>query len=130
MKKKPFKCHLCDMSFLLEDNLKSHMYETHSEEEENPLMQSYINIQSSTTINPEQFDENINNHSNSSTRFNPLDEATISHEFIPQNILTSILPSNIHVKAKGAKNIAMPILEKSYRRETLDQQSVIEIWTH
>ena len=32
------------MSFLLEDNLKSHMYETHSEEEENPLMQSYINI--------------------------------------------------------------------------------------
>ena len=125
------------MSFLLEDNLKSHMYETHSEEEENPLMQSYINIQSSTTINPEQssfqyeiFDENINNHSNSSTRFNPLDEATISHEFIPQNILTSILPSNIHVKAKGAKNIAMPILEKSYRRETLDQQSLIEIWTH
>ena len=125
------------MSFLLEDNLKSHMYETHSEKEENPLMQSYINIQSSTTINPEQssfqyeiFDENINNHSNSSTRFNPLDEATISHEFIPQNILTSILPSNIHVKAKGAKNIAMPILEKSYRRETLDQQSVIEIWTH
>ena len=125
------------MSFLLVDNLKSHMYETHSEEEENPLMQSYINIQSSTTINPEQssfqyeiFDENINNHSNSSTRFNPLDEATISHEFIPQNILTSILPSNIHVKAKGAKNIAMLILEKSYHRETLDQQSVIEIWTH
>ena len=114
------------MSFLLEDNLKSHMYETHSEEEENPLMQSYINIQSSTTINPEQssfqyekFDENINNHSNSSTRFNPLDEATISHEFIPQNILTSILPSNIHVKAKGAENIAMPILEKSYHRETI-----------
>ena len=126
MKKNPFKCHLCDMSFLLEDNLKSHMYETHSEEEENPLMQSYINIQSSTTINPEQssfqyeiFHENITNHSNSSTRFNPLDEATISHEFIPQNILTSILPSNIHVKAKGAENIAMPILEKSYHRETI-----------
>ena len=126
MKKNPFKCHLCDMSFLLEDNLKYHMYETHSEEEENPLMQSYINIQSSTTINPEQssfqyeiFHENITNHSNSSTRFNPLDEATISHEFIPQNILTSILPSNIHVKAKGAENIAMPILEKSNHRETI-----------
>ena len=127
MKKKPFKCHLCDMSFLLEDNLKSHMYETHSKEEKNPLMKSYINIQSSTTINPEQssfqyeiFDENITNHSNSSIRFILLDEATISHEFIPQNILTSILPSNIHVKSKGAKNIAMPILEKSYRRETIN----------
>ena len=56
------------------------------------------------------------------TRFNSLDEATISHEFIPQNILTSILPSNIHVKAKGAKNIAMPILGKSYHRE------IIKIW--
>ena len=71
---KPFKCHLCDMTFLLEDNLKSHMYETHSEEEENPSMQSYINIQSSTTRNLEQhsfqygiFDVNIANLSNSST---------------------------------------------------------------
>ena len=114
------------MSFLLEDNLKSHMYETHSEEEENPLMQSYINIQSSTTINPVQssfqydiFDQNITNQSNSSIRFIPLDEATISHELIPQNILTSILLSNIHVKAKGAKSIAMPILEKSNHRETI-----------
>ena len=102
------------------------MYEILSEDETNHSMQSYINIQSSTKINPEHglfqyeiFDQNITNHSNRSTRFNPLDEATISHEFIPQNILTSILPSNIHVKAKGAKNIAMPILEKSYRRETI-----------
>ena len=48
-----------------------------------------------------------------------MDEATISHEFIPQNILTSILPADINAKAKGAKNIAMPILEKTYRRETI-----------
>ena len=48
-----------------------------------------------------------------------MDEASISHELIPQNILTSILPSNIHVKAKGAKNIAMPILGKSYHREII-----------
>ncbi len=48
-----------------------------------------------------------------------MDEDTISHELTPQNILTSILPSNIHVKAKVAKNIAMPILEKSYRREII-----------
>ena len=117
---KPFKCHLCDMTFLLEDNLKSHMYETHSEEEENPSMQSYINIQSSTTINPEQhsfqygiFDENIANHSNSSTRFNSLDEFIFPHQFIPPNIQTSIIPSNIHVKTQGGKNIPMSILYKS-----------------
>ena len=65
------------------------------------------------------FDQNITNHSNSSIRFNSLDEAAITHEFIPQNILKVILPSNIHLKANGVKNIAMPILEKSCRRETI-----------
>ena len=71
-------------------------------------MQSYFNIQSSTTVNPEQssfqyeiFNQNITNHSTSSTRFNSLDDATISHEIIPQNILTSISPSDIHVKIQG-----------------------------
>ena len=93
----PFKCHLCDMTFLLEDNLKSHMYEIHLEDEANLSMQSYVNIQSSTTRNPEQhsfqygiFDHNIGNHSNSSTRFNSLDEATFPQEFIPQNIRPSV----------------------------------------
>ena len=117
---KTFKCRQCDVTFLVEDNLKSHMYESHWEDEANHSMQSYINIQSSTTRNPEQhsfqygiFDQNIADHSNSSTRFNSLDEATISHEIIPQNIQTSILPSDVHVKTLGAKNIAMPILDKS-----------------
>ena len=94
---KPFKCHLCDMTFLLEDNLKSHMHEIHSEDKANHSMQSYINIQSSTTRNPEQhsflyeiFDENIANHSNSSTRFNSLDEATFPQEFTPQNNRPSV----------------------------------------
>ena len=94
---KAFKCHLCDMTFLLEDNLKSHMYKIHLEDEANLSMQSYINIQSSTTINLEQhsfqygiFDENIANHSNSSTRFNSHDEATFPREFIPQNIRLSV----------------------------------------
>ena len=93
----PFKCRQCDMTFLLEDNLKSHMYEIHSEDEANHSMQSYVNIQSLTTRNPEQlpfqygiFDENIANHSNSSTRFNSLDEATFSHEIIPRNIRSSV----------------------------------------
>ena len=88
----PFKCRQCDMTFLLENNLKSHMYESHWEDEANPSMQSYINIQSSTTRNLEQhsfqygiFDQNIANHSNSSTRFNLRDEATFSQEFTPQN---------------------------------------------
>ena len=82
---KPFKCHRCDMTFLMEDNLKSHMYEIHLEDEVNPSMQSYINIQSSTMINPEQhsfqygiFDQNIAHHSKSSTRCNSLDEATVT----------------------------------------------------
>ena len=73
------------------------MYETHSEDEKNPSMQSYINIQSSTTRNPEQhsfqygiFDQNIANHSNSSTRFHSLDEATFPQEFTPQNIGPSL----------------------------------------
>ena len=73
------------------------MYETHSEDEKNPSMQSYINIQSSTTRNPEQhsfqygiFDENIANPSNSSTRFHSLDEATFPQEFTPQNIGPSV----------------------------------------
>ena len=94
---KPFKCHLCDMTFLLEDDLKSHMYETHSEDEVNHSMLSYINIQSSTTRNPERhslqygiFDENIANHSNSSTRFNSLYEATFPQKFTPQNIRPSV----------------------------------------
>ena len=94
---KPFKCHLCDMTFLLEDNLSSHIHEIHSENEANHSMQSYINIQSSTTRNSEQhsfqygiFDQNIANHSNSSTRFNSLDGAAFPQEFIPQNMRPSL----------------------------------------
>ena len=109
---KAFKCHLCDMTFLLEDNLKSHMYETHSEDEVNHSMQSYIDIQSLTTRNPEQhsfqygiFDENIANHSNSSTRFNSLDEATFPQEYMPQNIQPKILPLGINVQTQSGINI-------------------------
>ena len=50
------------------------MYETHWEDEANHSMQSYANIQSSTLIQSEKhsfqygiFDQNIANHSNSST---------------------------------------------------------------
>ena len=109
---KTFKCHLCDMTFLMEDNLKSHMYEIHLEDEANHSMQSYVNIQSSTLIQSENytfqngiFDENIANHSNSSTRFNSLDEATFPQEYMPQNIQLKILPLGINVQTQSGINI-------------------------
>ena len=52
--------------FLEEDTLTSHMYEILSKDEINHSIQSYMNIQSSTTINPEAssfqydiFDQNV-----------------------------------------------------------------------
>ena len=60
-RKKLFKCYLCDMTFILEDGLKSHMHEFHLEDEANPSMQSYMNIQSA-----------------------------FPQEFIPQNIRSSV----------------------------------------
>ena len=44
--KKLFKCHLCDMTFLLEDELSFHMHKFHLEDEANTSMESYMNIQS------------------------------------------------------------------------------------
>ena len=117
---KTLKCHLCDITFLLENNLKPHMYETHSEDKANHSMQPCDNIQSSTLIQFEQhsfqygiFDQNIANHSNSSTRFNSLDEVTFPHQLIPPNIQTRVLLSDINVKAQGGKNIPISILGKS-----------------
>ena len=118
---KTFKYHQCDITFLAKDNLKPHMHETRSEDEANHSMQSYANIQASTLIQSEQHsfqyqnfvNQNIVNHSNSSIRFNSLDEITFPHQFIPPNIQTRILPSDIHVKTQGSKNIPMSLLDKS-----------------
>ena len=119
---KTFKYHQCDITFLAKDNLKPHMHETRSEDEANHSMRSYVNIQSSTLIQSEKhtfqygiFDQNIPNHSNSSIRFNSLDEITFPHQFIPPNIQMRILPSDIHVKTQGSKNIPMSILDKSIK---------------
>ncbi len=49
-----FECRQCDITFVVEDTLTSHVYEIHSDDGANQSMLSYINIQSSTTINPEQ----------------------------------------------------------------------------
>ena len=117
---KTSKCYQCDLTFLEKDNLTSHIYKMHSEYEPYHSMQSSANIQSSTLIQSEKhsfqygiFDQNIANHSNSSTRFNSLDEFTFQHQFIPPNIQMRILPSNIHVKTQGGKNIPMSILDNS-----------------
>ena len=118
---KTFKYHQCDITFLAKDNLKPHMHETRSEDEANHSMQSYANIQASTLIQSEKHsfqyqnfvNQNIVNHSNSSIRFNSLDEITFPHQFIPPNIQTRILPSDIHVTTQGSKNIPMSLLDKS-----------------
>ena len=118
---KTFKYHQCDITFLAKDNSKPHTHETRSEDEANHSMQSYANIQASTLIKSEKHsfqnqnivNQNIVNHSNSSIRFNSLDEITFPHQFIPPNIQTRILPSDIHVKTQGSKNIPMSILDKS-----------------
>ena len=118
---KTFKYHQCDITFLAKDNLKPHTHETRSENEANYSMQSYANIQSSTLIQSEKHsslnqnivNQNIVNHSNSSIRFNSLDEITFPHQFIPPNIQTRILPSDIHVKTQGSKNIPISSLDKS-----------------
>ena len=118
---KTLKYHQCDITFSAKDNLKPHTHETRSEDEANHSMQSYANIQASTLIQSEKHsfqyqnivNQNIVNHSNSSIRFNSLDEITFPHQFIPPNIQTRILPSDIHVKTQGSKNIPMSLLDKS-----------------
>ena len=121
---KTSKCHQCDLTFLGKDNLTSHMYKMHSEYEPYHSMQPCANIQSSTLIQSEKhsfqygiFDQNIANHSNSSTQFNSQEEFTFQHQFIPPNIQMRILPSNIHVKTQGDKNIPMSILNKSKKHQ-------------
>ena len=118
---KTFKYHQCDITFLAKDNLKPHTHETRSENEANYSMQSYANMQASTLIQSEKHsfqyqnivNQNIVNHSNSSIRFNSLDEITFPHQFIPPNIQMRIIPSDIHVKTQDSKNIPMSILDKS-----------------